>query len=314
VTHDRLTFHFVGVTTGQSSINAIFPAWMEALGRPEVLVEGVDLRLHDSADAYRAVVERIKRDPRSPGGLVTTHKIDLFDAARDLFDFVDPFAQALGEVSCISKSSRGLEGYAKDPITAGLSLDWMLGPGYFGRTGGAVLCFGAGGSAASIAAHFVQRRGGDRPQRFVVVNRSQPRLDRLQSSIKNLAGQGALNLEPICNEDPIRNDEILAAMPSGSLVVNATGMGKDRPGSPISDEALLPEASIAWELNYRGELRFLHQARAQPTRRRVRAEDGWQYFLHGWAEHIAQVLNLDISPERFARLAEIAADAAPASR
>jgi len=36
------TFFFIGVTTSQSSIMKVFPRWMEALGRPEVVIEGID--------------------------------------------------------------------------------------------------------------------------------------------------------------------------------------------------------------------------------------------------------------------------------
>jgi shikimate dehydrogenase len=302
VNADRPTFAFIGVTTAQSSINRVFPTWMAELGRPEVVLEGIDLRLHDDPAVYRGVVARIRRDPLALGGLVTTHKVDLFAAASDLFDYLDPFAAALGEVSSISKGPRGLEGYAKDPITAGQTLDAILGKDYFGRTGGEILCFGAGGSAASIAAHFSSKNGGDRPKRFVLVNRSQPRLDHVRGAIAELAHGDPLALEPVRNEDPARNDEILASMPAGSVAINATGMGKDRPGSPISDLAIFPERAIAWDLNYRGELGFVRQARAQPMARQVRVEDGWDYFVRGWAEHIAQVLHLDLSPQLFARL------------
>ncbi|MEZ4768914.1 MAG: hypothetical protein R2844_10875 [Caldilineales bacterium] len=37
------------------------------------------------------------------GSLVTTHKINLFKANRDLFDCIDPYTQILDEVSSISK-------------------------------------------------------------------------------------------------------------------------------------------------------------------------------------------------------------------
>jgi shikimate dehydrogenase len=66
-------------------------------------MEGIDLKIHDSVEAYRAPVAQIKYDELSLGALVTTHKIDLFEAARDLFDYTDPYAQICGEVSCISK-------------------------------------------------------------------------------------------------------------------------------------------------------------------------------------------------------------------
>jgi shikimate 5-dehydrogenase len=95
-------------------------------------------------------------------------------------------------------------------------------------------------------------------------------------------------------------------MPETSLIINATGMGKDTPGSPLTSHALFPKNGIAWELNYRGELDFLHQALNQAGSRRLTIEDGWLYFLHGWTQVIAQVLGVKIEEEVFERLAGIA--------
>ena len=64
---------------------------------------------------------------------------------------------------------------------------------------------------------------------------------------------------------------------------------------------------IAWELNYRGELDFLHQARRQQAERQLRVEDGWLYFLHGWTQVISHVLDLRIDAATFDRLAAEAA-------
>ena len=176
------TFYFIGVTTTRSSIMRVFPPWTKELGHPEVVIEGVDCRIHDDPGRYRQAVAQIKHDPLSLGALVTTHKIDLLDAARDMFDYLDPYAQTCGEVSCISKQEGRLEGHAKDPITAGLSLDAALEEGYFGRTGGHVLCFGAGGAVVAIALHLISKADpGDRPEQFVVVNRSQPRLEHMRT-------------------------------------------------------------------------------------------------------------------------------------
>jgi shikimate 5-dehydrogenase len=251
----------------------------------------------------------MRDDPLVLGGLVTSHKVDLFAAARDLFEDIDPFAAALGEVSSIVRGPRGLAGHALDPITSGQSLDALLGRGYFGRTSGAVLCFGAGGSGASIAAHFAGRTGPDRPPRFVLVNRSRPRLDHVQAAIAGLARGDPLALEPMCTPDPHRHDELVAVLPEGSVVINATGMGKDRPGSPITDDAVFPRGGIAWDVNYRGDLRFLRQARAQVARRELRVEDGWDYFVRGWAAHIASAFHMDVSPGLLARLSTLAGEA-----
>jgi shikimate 5-dehydrogenase len=306
-TRDDPTFYFIGVSTSNSSIMKLFPLWARELGRGDVVIEGIDHELHDHAESYRQTVAQIKFVPNSLGALVTTHKIDLYEAARDMFDYLDPYSQLCGEISAISKRDEALEGYAKDPITAGLSLDAMLGEDYFSRTGGEVLCFGLGGSAVAIALHFLNKRNpGDCPRRFVVVNRSQQRRDRLKAMVERF--EGDIHFELLHSDDPATNDTTMAGMPEGSVVINATGMGKDRPGSPITDRGIFPRCGVAWELNYRGELRFLHQAHKQRQDRELHVEDGWLYFLHGWTQVISQVLREEIDRSTFERLSAIAAD------
>ena len=99
--------------------------------------------------------------------------------------------------------------------------------------------------------------------------------------------------------EPAQNVAILAGLKPYSLVVNATGLGKDRPGSPLSDACRFPENSLIWELNYRGDLKFLHQAKAQMLERNLHVEDGWMYFIHGWTQVIAEVFHVDIRGEAF---------------
>ena len=135
VTKTAPTFYFIGVTTSKSSIMKVFPLWMQELGFPDVVIEGVDLAIHADPEDYRRAVAQIKYDPLSLGALVTTHKIDLLSAARDMFDYLDPYAQLCSELSSISKRDGRLEGHAKDPISAGLSLDALTSRHYFARGG-----------------------------------------------------------------------------------------------------------------------------------------------------------------------------------
>ena len=305
-TQPQPTMYFIGVTTGKSSINKVFPLWMEALGRPDVVLRGIDHPMHDDSEAYRASVAQIKYDPHSLGALVTTHKIDLYNAARDMFDYFDPYAQITGELSSISKLDGRLEGHAKDPITAGLSLEAIIDPGYFGRTGAEVLCLGAGGSAVATLLYLMNKPDpADRPRRFIVVNRSQGRLDHMQRMVESIGTDIAV--EYVANADPAVNDHIMSFLPDHSIVINATGMGKDSPGSPITDAGVFPRRSIAWEFNYRGELDFMHQALRQLDERELKVEDGWIYFVHGWSQVVAQVLHVDLTPEVFAALERAAA-------
>lgn len=300
------TVYFVGVTTAQSSMMKIFPQWMAALGRPELMLEGYDCKIHDEPARYRQVIEQIKHDPLSLGALVTTHKLDLLAAARDLFDFLDPYAQLCAEVSCVAKRRERIEGYAGDPITAGRALNATIGARYFARTSGSVLCLGAGGAAAAIALYLINRpQPADRPKYFTLVDVDQSRLDHIRDMVKQVGS--TIQFEYICNADPTRNDELLTRLTPGSLVINATGMGKDLPGSPITEQAQFPKHGIVWELNYRGERQFLQQAQAQQAKRKLQVEDGWVYFLHGWTVVLAQILDINIDAAMFARLGKIAA-------
>jgi shikimate 5-dehydrogenase len=144
---------------------------------------------------------------------------------------------------------------------------------------------------------------------MVIVNRSQGRLDKLEAMVSSL--ETDIKFVFIRNNDPQRNDEIMSTLPEGSVVINATGLGKDIPGSPVTDEGLFPRGGIAWEINYRGELDFWHQAMAQRENRNVFVEDGWLYFLYGWSEHIDEVLNIEIDQVTFDKLARIAEDLRP---
>jgi shikimate dehydrogenase len=299
------TFYFIGVTTGKSSINKVFPLWMTVLGRPEVVLEGMDCKIHDDPEIYRQRVAQIKYDPQSVGALVTTHKIDLLTAARDMFDYLDPYAEITDEVSSISKLDGRLEGHAKDPITAGASLDAIIDKGYFGRTGGHVLSFGAGGSAIATLLHLINKKDKrDRPERFTFVNRSQGRLDHAREMVGGLKTD--IQIDYIQNTDPTVNDGIMEKFPPYSIIINATGMGKDTPGSPISWNGKFPMNSISWEFNYRGELDYLHQSLAQVESRKVKVEDGWIYFVHGWTQVVAQVLHFDLTAPLFKKLNEAA--------
>ncbi len=307
----RPTLYFIGVTTGKSSIMKVFPAWADYLGLKDAVIKGIDFKLHDDPAAYREAVEFIRDDPLSCGALVTTHKIDLFHACRDLFDVVDPHALLMDETSCISKRDGELVCHAKDPISSGLAIDGFLGADYFERTGADLFSMGAGGSTIAITWHLMRRaRGKNVPGRIVVSNRSQHRLDEIRRIHAEIASD--VPVDYVLAPRPEDNDAVLSGLKPGSLVINATGLGKDAPGSPLSGAAVFPEKAVAWDLNYRGDLVFLDQARAQEKERSLQVVDGWTYFLHGWTQVIAEVFHIDIPTggPAFDRISEIALEAA----
>lgn len=287
------TLHFIGVTTGSSSIQQVFPRWARELGLDGARLQGVDLPVHAPREDYRRVVEHIATDPLSRGALVTTHKLDLYRAAEDLFDVIDPYARLMAETSCLSKTAAGLACSAKDPISSGLALEAFVPDGHWARTGAQVLSMGAGGSSVAISWYLGQAsRGADRPARITVTERSPERLEHLVQV--HAAFGSAVELEPVLVSSPEDNDRLVSALPAGSLVINATGLGKDAPGSPLTPAATFPAGGLAWDLNYRGDLVFLDQARAQSAERSLVVQDGWVYFLHGWTQVIGEVFDVDI--------------------
>jgi shikimate dehydrogenase len=190
----------------------------------------------------------------------------------------------------------------------------MLGTRYWQEHPADLLCFGAGGAATAISLSLLASNSTDgklrpadsTPRRAIFTD---VRPERLQALGATLARLGSLRaeLELVLVRDRSDADDLLPTMPSGSLVVNATGLGKDAPGSPISDAAIFPAGSVVWELNYRGERLFLAQASRQQQERQMRVHDGWLYFLCGWFQALAPILGFIPEPacfERFRRVSD----------
>ncbi len=299
--------YFIGVTTRQSSINAVFPLWAERLGLGDCELRGLDFPVGGDPAALRAAVEFIKNDPLSLGALVTTHKITVGHACREQFDVIEPLSRSLGEVSSVFKRAGRLHGRTVDPWTSGYALETFLPRGRL--AGGAeVMILGAGGAGTALVWHLAQGLPTEqRPARIHLADRQGARLEAVR---KLHAGWGEpAPLETHLVPEPSAVDPLVTRLPPGSLVVNATGAGKDTPGSPVTDAAVFPEGGYAWEFNYRGELRFLAQAHAQAAGRRLQVADGWHYFLHGWSRVIADVFGREI-PTQGALFDELGAMAA----
>lgn len=299
------TLYFIGVTTGQSSIMTIFPHWAAYLGLEEARIVGVDFPLDTPSSAYREVVAFIKGDPQSKGALVTTHKIDLLRASRDLFDQLDDDATLLGEVSCISKRDGRLIGHAKDAVTGRLALTAFLPETHWAETGAEALFLGAGGATVALTSSLLAAPDARQPARLTVSDIDAARIQYIREVHARIDHRTAVRYVVV--QGASDNDALVNELPPHSLVANGTGLGKDRPGSPLSDAAVFPENGYAWDYNYRGEFVFLEQAAR--SRRHVTTVDGWVYFILGWTQVIAEVFDVAMPTEGpvFDALATIAA-------
>jgi shikimate dehydrogenase len=286
---------FVGVKTAGSLIHRAISLWWELLPAP-CEVRGVDVEPGSPGARYVELLEELRTAPeRVAGAVVSVHKVGLFEAGHRLFAELDPIARACEEMNAVRRAGSDLHGYARDPISVGRVVDRI-----WPRREGEVVCIGAGGTARALIYHLLAIRAD--PVRVVCADRSEAVL-----------GEAArLAPRPIVVRAGDRPwDELIAAAPPGSLIVNATGLGKDRPGSPITERARFPEGAVVWELNYRGELHFLARARSQAAETGLEVHDGWRLFCHGWAAALGSVLGLDDDPELGERFAAAAAAIRP---
>lgn len=267
---DRM--YFIGVDTRASSSHRYFPRWAEIVGAPGATLEGLDAPAGASGSQIRSMVERVRDDGASRGALVTTHKVAVYDAAQDLFAEFNDDAQLLSEVGCIvRRSEAALAGIAVDTTSCALPMRDIPTPTD-------VLIFGAGGAGRAIAVYLQRHRT---PRRIVLTDTDSRRREETRRVVE---------VETYSAAD---NDRLLRDVATRSVIVNATGLGKDRPGCPLTDAARFPAEAIAWDLNYRGDLRFLTQARAQG----ITVVDGWTYFISGWAHVMAHVFGREVTPE-----------------
>jgi shikimate 5-dehydrogenase len=290
------------VSTAGSLALELFPLWLKTLALPETSIRGHDIPVRGPREAYRDIVRRIRAEGQTVGALVTTHKMDILAAAGDLFDTLDPYAEVFREVSGIAKRGGRLYGSAKDPFSSGLALEHFLPAGHWHEHPEAeALILGAGGAGLALSAYLLRpEHGPNHPARITLTDVNPGNLRTCREVHGRLERAAELRYEEL---GPGRtNDGLLAALPPGSLAVNATGLGKDHPGSPLSGDALFPMDGFAWEFNYRGELEFLKQARAQQQVRRLTVEDGLVYFIFGWALVIAEVFGRELSREDRAAL------------
>lgn len=262
---------------------------------------GLDLPLNAPSILYRQAVEQIRYDPLSLGALVTSHKINIVRTAGDLIDEFTEDAVLTQEVSCLYKRSGKLLGDATDPLVCGQAMEAFLGTDHWSNQEAEALCFGAGGAGTALVTHFARSGFGRRPRKLSVIDRNGEALRRLQNLLPRLGRD--LKVELVCNGDARVNDRMLLDLPAHSLVVNASGMGKDLPGSPLTGAALFPPQGAAWELNYRGALDFLGQARSQQPTRHLIVEDGWHYFFINWARIVGLVFDVPLDEAKLDLLA-----------
>jgi shikimate dehydrogenase len=279
---------FVGVSTGGSLAHAVFDRWAAALDRPWRL-RGLDLPIGTPPRTYRRLLSAVRGNPAVVGAVVTAHKLRLYRACAAEITLGDELVEVTREVNTLSAGNGQVRGYARDA----LALSHVLPPA------ADVLCLGAGGAGTALLLTLQGRRAAS----ATFADTSPEALDDLRA-VAERAGADGTRLSYVPVKGPDDCDALVAGPPAPRLVVNATGLGKDAPGSPVTDRAPFGPSTLAWDFNYRGELEFLRQAAARgaPT------VDGWDYFVAGWTGCLTAIADVPFTDEV---LADFAAAAAP---
>lgn len=299
---DGKIMYFVGVSTQQSIINKIFPKWMEVLGF-NVQLQGIDIPLNASANIYRDCAKKIKESSDVLGALVTTHKIAMYSYANDVFDVLSDSARAFKEIGAIYKRNNMMGGEATDIISVNNAFNNIFEK--VNNKGSDICILGCGGAGIALGYAILKFYNAN----FNKVIMTDINFDRLEHAKKTLMTYDTEKKLQFVHVQSIQdNDIIINSLSNNSFVVNATGVGKDVQGSPISNAVQFPYGSCIWEYNYRGNLEFVKIAEEQAKEKHLSIYDGFEYFIYGWTTVISRVLNIDITKGNFDLLANIAFD------
>jgi shikimate 5-dehydrogenase len=193
-------------------------------------VVAATLTLGASGAEVAALVDGLRTDRCVVGGLVTSHKLSVFRDCRSSFDAgLDPVSLQLEEVSGIHKTAGGMGGWAADPPAMAAALGRMgLSARYWAQhTGAEVVCFGCGGAATALAMAIYGGGATGALPRMRVTDVDPERLTDLERKCRQFLPRTA-GLVTFHRADEAGADGWPGAPPPPhSLIVNATGMGKD---------------------------------------------------------------------------------------
>jgi shikimate 5-dehydrogenase len=316
---------FLGISTAGSLAHRTFPGWSEIFC-PGAVMRGIDLPEGAGPARFRDLMAAMTASPRVLGAVVTSHKLRLFSACADLLDDAEPLVALTREINSVDTRT-GVRAFARDPQSLDIILDGIGGAdggggapaGGCGPVPRAVLCIGAGGSAIALmlamrldiagtlaAGRPVLRAGRAARGPLTIVGRDQASLGNIRAVRDRcgIPGEGVvLRLAP----DAGAVAGCVRSAAPGTVVCNATGLGKTSPGSPLPDLAAFPPGAVAWDFNLRGPLTFLSQARQAG----VATEDGWDFFVAGWAAALAAITGTELTPDLLSRAVRSAQPARP---
>lgn len=287
---------FIGASASLSHVNRHFEAWARMVGLRANLV-AMDLQPDRQPCEYEEIIRNLHSSREVVGGVITNHKVALYQAFQQRRWQVTAAAASLEVVSCFRVVADGFEGDAEEPRAIERAVR-EIARSALSDPFSELVVFGGGGAGRAIAytASLMPAELG--LKRITITD---TRMSRIKD-VCRLSREWDADVTVTLAAERGVNDAVLARARPRSLVVNATGLGKDLGGSPLSPSCTFPERSIAWDLNYRGDLEFLRQARRQTSARGVRPMDGFTLFVAGWMEALSYIARIAPGDHLFQKL------------
>jgi shikimate 5-dehydrogenase len=254
---------------------------------------GVDMPAVAPDHRYRALVTKVRDDVSCAGVQVTSHKVRLYRAASSVIDRYSEDVSYLEEVGGLLVRTGTVTAVSPDAMALRRELMMVLGH----RPKREIVILGGGGAARAIAFIAAELQKVSKVSITEADDARRLALGRWLGRLK--AGNPSLELNAFPAD---ANDNLVSSATGGAVIINATGLGKDSPGSPLSDHAPFPCDGVAWDLNYRGERHFLTQASRQATERRLAVRDGFSYFVDNWTCFLESALRKNLSSDDKAAL------------
>ena len=243
----------------------------------------LDLPLQSTSAEYRKFVENVRlAEGECCGALVTSHKASLFDAASDMFGELSPATRRLGEIGMIYWRDGKLVGDANDVISTVEVCRRFLGESPRWKDGSRrALILGGGGAGLALANTLVTDTALG-CKSIAISETDQRRAENIRKRVSTW--NASIPIEVVNPKETA--DALVAEVGAGGLIANATGLGKDRPGNPVTESVDFPPQAHIWEFNYRFVMQsqetFMETATKRADQLGLTVIDGWEYFIWGW--------------------------------
>lgn len=266
------TVYVVGERPIEPDFRSLIERGMKSLKIEACAIENLQTTPDVSAADRGAILEFLQDEYNARGAFVAGQASQFLDEASDAYDEIDDACLLLGEVGVIARRPGRLRAAAPRLEAAMRTMDRML-PADTAE----LLIFGAGPDARAVAAAVSLGNCNARPKKVTIASTDAKGLADVRQRIEGRTRQGELEVRHV--ESHLEHDRLLALMPPGSAVINAS-QAEYGGNAAVGDAALFPAQSTVCDLLApAGKSRLLAEAVQQRSASELTLHDRRIYTL-----------------------------------